>query len=303
MTVFDRLFYEPSEGLLPRLHTLTLLTYCGGLAVLALTFSHPLYLLAVLAAGALGIAAAQAGVKWAFYLRLGLWTGGLMLLINALVSRAGATVILQAGPVRVSLEALVYGAAMGLRLFAALTAFCLAGATIHPDRLLTLFSRLAFPSSLVVALATRSLPNAVRDLVRAREALLVRGVDLSGGSLRDRTEKAAWLLEVVLVSSLEGALQTAEALQARGLGCGPRTLFRREVFRPRDLVVLAGVGLSLALSLYAGLMGIAHYTFYPRLAPVVPATLWPLSGILAGFSLPAILSWGWQRWPFLRSRI
>jgi energy-coupling factor transport system permease protein len=226
-----------------------------------------------------------------------------MLLINALVSRAGATVLLEAGPVKVCLEALAYGATMGLRLLAALTAFCLASATLHPDRLLTLFSRVAFRSSLVVALATRSLPNAVRDLVRAREALLVRGVNLRGGSLRDRLEKVAWLLDVVLVSSLEGALQTAEALQARGLGCGPRSRFRREAFRPRDLLVLAAVGLSLALSLYARLTGAAHYTYYPRLTPVAPAALWLPLSILAGLSLPGILSWGWQRWPFLRSRI
>ncbi|MCR4419956.1 MAG: energy-coupling factor transporter transmembrane component T [Clostridia bacterium] len=301
--MFERLFYEPKDVLLQRLHTATLLAYCGSLAGLALVFSHPLYLLAVLAAGALGVTAAQAVAKWRFYLRLGLWTAGLMLLINAAASPGGATVILRAGPARVSLEALVYGAIVGMRLLGVLTAFCVASTTLHPDRLLGIFSRWAYRSSLVLSLATRSLPNVACELVRAREALQVRGVNLEGGSLRSRLDKAGWLLDVLLVSCLEGALETAEALQARGLGCGPRSHFRREVLRPRDASVLAGVGLSLTLSSYALLTGAAGYACYPRLAPLDHNDFWLPMAVLAGLSLPAILSWGWQYWPYLRSKI
>lgn len=302
--MLDRLFYEPKGVLLQHLHTAALLGYCGVLLVLALLFSHPLYLLVVLLAGALGVAAAGALAKWTFYLKLGVWTAVLMLVINAFASQAGATVILRAGPLKLCLEPIAYGAAMGLRLVAVLTAFCLAGATLHPDRLLAFFSRFAYRSALVAALATRSLPNAVRDLVRAREALQVRGVDLGAGSLGQRLQKQAWLLDVLLVSSLEGALQTAEAMQARALGSGPRSCFRREVLRPRDALCLASVLFALALSLYAQVRGLADYPYYPRLAPLTKgASPALLAAILAGLSVPAILSWGWQHWPYLRSKI
>ena len=302
--MLDRLFYEDKGVLLQDLHTVTLLGYLGVLLVLALLFSHPLYLAAVLAAGALGVVAAGAQEKWSFYLKFGLGMALLLLIINAFASPAGATVVLRAGPLKLCLEAIVYGAVMGMRLVAVLTAFCLASATLHPDKLLALLSPLAYKSALVLALATRMLPAATRDLVRAREALEIRGVDFGTGSFMERLKKQAWLLDILLVSSLEGALDTAEAMQARALGSGPRSHYRRELPRPRDAVCLAPSLLALALSVYAKISGLGDYTYYPRLAPLAegpsPAVA---AAIFASLSVPAILSWGWKRWPCLRSRI
>lgn len=302
--MLDRLFYEDRGILLQDLHTVALLGYLGVLFILALLFSHPLYLLAVLVAGALGVVAAGALDKWELYLKFGLWMALLLMVINPLVSQAGKTVLWQAGPVKVCLEAVCYGAAMATRLLAVLTVFCLGSATVHPDKLLTLFSRLAYKSALVAALATRMLPAATRDLANAREALQVRGVDFGAGSFRERLKKQAWLLDILLVSSLEGALETAEAMQARAFGSGPRSCYRRELARPRDAVCLAASLLALTFSVYAKISGFVDYTYYPRLASLAdgssPAVL---AGILLSLSVPAILSWGWKHWPYLRSKI
>ncbi len=302
--MLDRLFYEDRGVLLQDLHTVALLGYLGALFVLALLFSHPLYLLAVLAAGALGVAAAGALEKWEFYLKFGLWMALLIMVLNPLVFHAGKTVIWQAGPVKVCLEAVCYGAAMGVRLLAVLTVCCLGSATIHPDRLLALFSRFAYKSALVAALATKMLPAAARDLANAREVLQVRGVDFEAGSFRERLKKHSWLFDILLVSSLEGALQIAEAMQARAFGSGPRSCYRRELARPRDAVCLAASLLALVLSAYAKASGSGDYTYYPRLAPLADgSSLILLLGILLALSVPAILSWGWKHWPCLRSKI
>ena len=69
----------------------------------------------------------------------------------------------------------------------------------------------------MVSLATRLFPSVIRDLATAREAQQLRGVDFNSGNLRERAGKYARVFRVVLVSTLEGSFQTAEAMQATGL--------------------------------------------------------------------------------------
>ncbi|KUK40460.1 MAG: ABC-type cobalt transport system, permease component CbiQ, partial [Clostridia bacterium 62_21] len=122
-----RLFYEEKGTFFQTLHTVAALGYTFALGVPALLFSHPLYLLGTFLVGVLAVTAAGAAAKWRSCLRFGLWMAATLLVINALVARAGATVVWSfpalplLGKPEVSLEAVCYGAAMGVRLLAVLT--------------------------------------------------------------------------------------------------------------------------------------------------------------------------------------
>ncbi|MGB9792269.1 MAG: energy-coupling factor transporter transmembrane component T [Thermacetogeniaceae bacterium] len=309
--MLEHLYYEDKEVLLQALHSAAALGYLSVFSILPLIFTHPLYLLGVFLISALAIAAADALEKWEAYLKAGLWMAVTVMVINSLVYHSGKTVLWRSpnipivGSISICLEAVCYGAAMGIRLLAVLTVFCLASAVVHPDKFLSLFSRFAYKSALVVSLATRTLPTAARELANAREMLQLRGVNFASGNILERLKKYSWLFDILLVSSLEGALQTAEAMQARAFGSGPRSCYRRELWRPRDLLCLAAAFLTLALSCYARLKGYGCYSYYPQLGALVPdhLSLYLLAGILASLASPLLLSWGWKHWPYLRSKI
>ena len=90
--------------------------------------------------------------------------------------REGLTVIARfgklppLGQIDVTLEALVYGAVLGLRALIVIACFALHSAAVDPDELLRAFRRLSFRSALTAALATRMVPVLARDARRMRDA-------------------------------------------------------------------------------------------------------------------------------------
>ncbi|NPV73673.1 MAG: energy-coupling factor transporter transmembrane protein EcfT [Pelotomaculum sp.] len=309
--MLQQFFYQEKGLFLQSLHSAVALCYIAVLLVLALAFSHPVYLAGIFIVTALAIWAADGIAVWEGYLKIALWMVFLVMVINPLVVRAGQTVLWHGpylpvlGRLTITLEAICYGAAMGVRLLDMISIFCLYNLTVHPDRLLNLFSRFAYKSALVVSLATRLFPVMTASMSSIREMQQLRGVDFQAGTLKERVGKYASLFNILLVSSLEGSLQMAEAMQARAFGSGPRSCYRREFFRPRDGLCLAGSIFSLIVAIYGIIHGFGTYTYYPQLGYLFDgsATVTVLAAVLGGLSLPAGLSWGWQRCQYLRSKI
>lgn len=309
--MLQQFFYQEKGLFLQSLHSAAALFYIAALLVLALIFSHPLYLIGILIVTALTIWAADGLAAWEGYLKIALGMVLLIMVINPLVVHAGQTVLWHGphlpvlGRLTITLEAVCYGAAMGVRLLDMISIFCLYNLIVHPDRLLNMFSRFAHKSALVVSLATRLFPVMAASMNNIREVQQLRGVDFQAGTLKERAGKYAALFNILLVSSLEGSLQMAEAMQARAFGSGPRSCYRREFFRPRDGLCLAGSIFSLIVTIYGIARGFGTYTYYPQLGYLFDgsATVIVLAAVLGGLSLPAVLSWGWQRCQYLKSKI
>jgi len=300
--VLESLCYEEKDALLHNTHPLVTLLFLAALCFQALLFTHPLYLLGVFSAGILTAVVSDAYGKCRPYLKLGLWVAGLLIAINALFVHAGQTVIWQGpdlpvlGRLDLHLEAVCYGAAMGVRLLILLLVFALYNAVVHPDKIMSLFSRLAFKSALILSLSTRMVPAIARELANVVEVQQMRGVRFGAGGLGERLRKYSWLLEVILTSSLEGALQVAESMQARAFGSGPRTHYQRFLLRRRDCIIGLLSLLALILALCVKARGYGDYTYYPQLGPLgsAPALIW--LGLLMLSPLAVILmGWGWRR--------
>jgi energy-coupling factor transport system permease protein len=308
--MLEQLSYKEKDAFLQHLHTAAVLTYLGVLLLLPLIIAHPLYLMGILFAGILAIYVSGAVEESMPFLVMGIWLALAVMVVNPLLVQNGSTVLLYGpdlplvGRLRITLEAICYGAAMGMRLLCIIIAFALYNAVVHPDKMTGLFSRFAWKSSLVVSLATRMIPATARDLSSAKEVQQMRGVDFSSGSFRERLKKYSWLLEVLLLSSLEGSTATAEAMQARGFGSGRRSCYNRELARPRDYLCCAGSVLALVLAIYARVKGYADFTFYPELGALAGGSglVW-LGVIMLCLLFPLILGWGCRHWPYLRSRI
>jgi len=309
--LLDKLFYKEKGLFLQSLHPLAALAYLGTLLVLALVFTNPLYLLGILLVVVLAIRASDGLEAWESYLKIALFMMVMIMLINPLVSPAGSTIIWQGpripvfGRPTVSLEAICYGAAMGVRLLSIISIFCLYNLVVHPDKALNLFSRFAGKSVLVISLATRMFPAMVRELENIRGVQWLRGVDFSKGSAREKVRKYSSLVNILLLSSLEGSLETAESMQARAFGSGPRTCFSRNRWRSRDTLFLSGSACALGAGLWGLFNGFGSFTFYPRLDYLIsgPGTVALLLIVLFSLSVPVLIGWGCERWPYLNSKI
>jgi energy-coupling factor transport system permease protein len=231
--------------------------YCVGLVVCALVLVHPLELLAVGAAvlAAARLAGVGAEVRRAVLPMLVLVVA--IAALNAVISRNGLSVIARLGElppfgaIDITLEALVYGAVLGLQLLLAVLVAMLATAAVDPDELLRIFRRLSLHSALTAALATRLVPLLEADARRLADAQRCRPDE-------PRRRRVA-IVRAVATGALDRALDVAATLEVRGYALGNRPPRARRALSRHDLAfTAAGLGL-VALAVAAKLAGLAAF--------------------------------------------
>jgi len=303
------LTYREKDNLIHKLHPFTTVAFVGIIFLLSLVFSHPVYLLGLLLAVGAVIIAAGHFEEWKVYLKFSIVMILIIMIINAIFVHVGETVLYSGphipviGKISISLEALAFGAGMGIRLLVIISSFCLFTYAVHPDRVLKLFSQWGNKSVLVMTLSTRLFPLMIKDYFRIIEVQRCRGVKFNTGRWWERAKNILPVISVLLVSSLERSLQLAESMHARGYGSGIRTCYTRDLWRPRDYLVLIAVLLSLMTGIWAAIQGRSSYDYYPRLPAINLADVEIASFIVFMLMVPAILNWGWKKWPLLKSKI
>lgn len=309
--MFDKLYFQDKGLFLQSFHPAAVLAYLCVLLLLSLLYDNPLYLLSLLFLLALLIRGVDGLEAWEGFLKAGVFLMLVVMVVNPLVIRAGATIIWH-GPVvpflgrlDISMEAMYFGAVSGLRLLVIMSVFCLYNLMVNPDDMLSLFSRAAGKSVLMVALATRMFPAMVRDLKRIKEVMQLRGVDFEEGSLWQRVKKYSGLYNVMLLSSLEDSMEVAESMQARAYGSGRRSVYSRNLLRPRDFLNMGASLLALSAAFWGLLNGCGRYVFYPVADALVSnsSTLAVLAVVFFYLSVPLIMSEGCKYCRFIKSKI
>ncbi len=266
------LAYAPGRSPLHRAPVAASLAFLGALAMVACVYSNPL----VLAADGLAVAiagyAAGAGRAVRASLRFALPLMVLMVAINAIASYRGATVLLRGwdvpvlGQTGVTLESLVAGATIGMRVVVIVLAFAVYSACVDPDRVLRVMRRVARRSALTAALVVRMVPVAAADLARMREAAELRGPGaepVGTGALARR----------LVEGSLDRAIEVAATLELRGHSLGRRTQPRRERAAPSGPLIAAAIAIA-TLAVTGLVVGAGGFDDYPLvLIDVDPATL------------------------------
>jgi energy-coupling factor transport system permease protein len=248
------------------------IAYLGSLVVVAFLYLNPLVLLAAGAAVTIAGRLAGAGRAVRAGLRMGLTLAIFFAVVNSLVVDRGQTVLARLGDwpllgrVDVTLEAFVYGLALGLRALVVLVAFAVYSACVDPDRVLRALRPLAGRSALTAALVSRLVPVASADAARLRDAAALRG---PGAAAVGR----AALARRLLAGSLDRSIDVAATLELRGYGLGgaggggglrcrgriqPRSRFDRRFY---------AVGASVLAAAIAGkLLGADDFQAYPTVA-------------------------------------
>ncbi len=261
-------------------------SFCLALATVALSFEHPLLLLALLvsvlgAGAAAGVGRTVAG----HVLLLGAPFAVLIALANALVTRTGSTVLIEGwtvpvlGQLDITLEAIAYGGLLGLRAMIVIGCGALMSAAVDSDELLRAFRRLGFRSALTAALATRMFGVLRRDAHRLHDAQKSRGT---------RSASSLHLVRAVLAGALDRSVDVAATLEVRGYGAARRA--PRSVPGPwsRHDFGFAGAAAALvAVAVAAAVGSWEGFEAYPRLAARVDAgTMLLAGGLAAGTLLP-----------------
>jgi energy-coupling factor transport system permease protein len=260
--------------------------YCLALAAAALLLDNPLALGAV----TLAIAGAALGAGVARELRraalLALPLAVLIVVINALASRDGFTVIVRLGDLPilghtdVTLEATAYGGVLGLRAIALILCGALYTVAVDPDEVLKLFRRISFRSALTATLATRMVPVLARDARRLADAQRCRP---------GRPPSRLTLVRAASAGALDRALDVAAALEVRGYGAARRTGAQRAKapYSRHDGSFAISAVAVLALAIAARIADLAPFQAYPALhSPAGPTQLALAGALLAAALLP-----------------
>jgi energy-coupling factor transport system permease protein len=268
-----------------------------ALTAAALILYNPLALgalaLAVLVAGA----CAGVGRQLAGTLRTAMIVGLPIVAINVLASREGLTVFARLGDLgpfgegNLTVEAVVYGAVIALKVTLLMLITTLASLAVDPDELLRGFRRFSFRSALTASLATRMIPVLGADAQRLAEAQRTRPDDPARG-VRGHVA----LLSAIVGGSLERAMEVAATLELRGFAVAAEGRSRpgrssdRRVGRPwsrHDLAFLGSALAVLALALAGRLSDAASFEAYPLVKMQVSAGTFVLcAAIVAAVLLP-----------------
>ncbi|HEY5287046.1 MAG TPA: energy-coupling factor transporter transmembrane component T [Solirubrobacteraceae bacterium] len=239
-----------------------------------------LLVLAVLGAGV----GAELGRELARTLRTVLIVAMPIMLVNGLVYHEGLTVFARLGDLGpfgqgdLTVEALVYGAVIALKVGLLMLITTLASLAIDPDELLAVFRRHSFRSALTASLATRMIGVLSADSQRLAEAQRTRpGGSATGARARVR------LLSAIVGSSLDRSMDVAATLELRGFAAAPGTRGHAQgrPFSRHDRAFALSAVCVFALALVGRLAAAAPFDAYPLLSM-------PLS--LATFALCLLLA-------------
>ena len=275
MKIFN---YQDKGTVIHQMNPLSKVVWGASILVMSLIFNHPVYIMLLLAAVVCLVLIAGVAREWFSAIRLAMWLGISIIVINALVSYHGSHVLLEApftlpviGTPKITAEALAFGAIMALRLIVIVSAFVLINLTIHPDDIMAVLLKLKFPykSVLLNSLATRFIPCFIEDVARISDAYRARGLEMDNGSRLVRLKNRSQIIIPLLANSLEKAVQVAEAMEARAFGSGrKRTLYKNITISPMDMITLGLAVLPLALGILMRVWGYGDYQYYPTMTAI-----------------------------------
>ena len=235
---------------------------------IVLSSTNPAYKAAVLAATFCALAAGV-GLR-----RLrGLITGVLLIslfavLLNFVSAHLGTTVLFAlpdqvpalGGPYTV--EALAFGATGGLTVAAAILAAAPFSLLLASHEVMDALPPALSRTGAVIAASLNLVPAVASSFVQVTEAQRLRGWRPRGP--RSWSE----IVVPVVLTSVEGSIQLAESMEARGFGSGARTAVTSARLRPSDWLLVAASAAALVIFLVSQVIGwAAPWYAYPTLTP------------------------------------
>jgi energy-coupling factor transport system permease protein len=258
-----------------------------------LSTTNPAYKVIVLAA-ALTVLAAGAGLRRIRALLVAVLLIGIFAtLLNFVSAHLGATVLFTlpaqipalGGPY--TLEAMVFGAVGGITIAAAILSAAPFSLLLDSHEVMDALPAPLSRTGIAIAASLNLVPAVATSFTQVTDAQRLRGWKPRG--------PRSWMevLVPVVLTSVEGSIQLAESMEARGFGSGARTTLASHALRTSDWMVVTASGAALATFAVAHVIGWAADWFpYPTLT--LP-TLHPVLFAACLLLLTPVLVWRSRR--------
>ena len=200
-------------------------------------------------------------IKW---IRSILLLGSFIVVLNALFVTEGTTYLWTIWGRDIMLEPILFGIITTFMLMAILLLFASFNNTLNGQKFLYVFSSFFQRTAFLTMLAMRFVPLLKTRLQEIADVQRVKGLSLTSGKLRERARSGMLFLQILLTWSLGEAVDTADAMSARGYGIGKRSQYKPYRFDKRE-----GIKTSILLCLFTFcivglLLGHGRITIYPE---------------------------------------
>jgi energy-coupling factor transport system permease protein len=243
-------------------------------------------------------------------IKYGFFTALLIIIINPLISQSGRTIIYKSpkipilGKIKITAESLAFGGNMALKLFCILLIFLLYETITDRDETFSFIARYAGKTALIFSMTVNIIHRLRLEIVRVKDVMVLRGVDFNEKNLFFKRVRVYYpILKVILLSSLEGSLNRAEALYSRGYGRGRRTFYFPIKMKAIDYLFLAASTILTALVCYGLFWDMGYYDFYPILREFNKDELVHLCYIDLVLLVLLLSAWGCRKWRFSEYKI
>ncbi len=226
-----------------RLHPAVTFSYLAVVLTLSMLTLHPVAVSLCLVSGIAFYGMLKGARKFLRSLAL---TVPLILLVavtNPLFVHRGATVLFFLNGSPFTLEATVYGAVSAMRLAAVLYWCRCYSEVMTADKFIYLFGKLIPKLSLTLCVTLAFIPRLKRKLTETEDAQRALGIYASMGYV-DRLRSRLRIMSALISNALEGAIDTADVMKARGYGIAGRSSYAVYRFTPSDAL---GIALTFAV--------------------------------------------------------
>ncbi|QHT59814.1 energy-coupling factor transporter transmembrane protein EcfT [Paenibacillus lycopersici] len=247
-------------------HPLINAVYFTAVLACGMVFMHPVFQGAALL-GAIVYSAMLHGRKAArFHLLYMLPILLILAVANPLFNHAGVTILFylrDGNPV--TLESILYGASASCMLVTVTIWFSCFNKVMTSDKLIHLLGRALPAWSLLFSMVLRFVPRFRSQLRAVSLAQRSIGRDATQGNVIQRARHGLRILSIMATWAMENAIETADAMKARGYGLPGRTSFAIFRFDRRDMAALAALAALLAVVLLGAGWGENTIRFFPSI--------------------------------------
>jgi energy-coupling factor transport system permease protein len=282
------------------MHPISLVVYFVSVMCFTMMTMNPIILVEAIlgAVGAVVVISHKSDLK--LYVPMFL----LIAITNPLFSHNGETILFFFRNQRITLEALLYGVGAAALITATIYWFKLFSLVFGTDKLTWAVGALSPKLSVVLTMAMRFIPLFKENAKNIYNAQLSLGI-YDEKTIKGKTKLSIDVFSALISMSMENAVETADAMRARGFGRGKRTSYTLFKFRRADLIFIAVVIISDIAAALLLCSGAGDFSYYPHISftnDIGSALLYIAYAILA--FMPLINEVKEEiRWKYLISKI
>ncbi|WP_027626643.1 energy-coupling factor transporter transmembrane component T [Clostridium lundense] len=296
------LTYKNRNTFLQKLHPLTGILFITVYILLFLQIKNPIYLFVMLVS-LLTLAYMDNSLKDLIsYAKLILPFALLMIILNPIMVHEGKTVIYQGhinypvvGPMRITLEAIIYGIFNGIRVICVTLTFGFGNLIIHPDRAFGFFSKFLKKSSLLMSMTIRLFPTMMNSYENIVNVEKLRGNKIFHKDMKKTIKYSGNIVNILFLSSLEDSQDMAESMYSRGYGAfKKRSSYFYEKFTYGDIILILVYICIFVYFQYFNFKGFNALNFYPKVDN--PLKTLSTHGYILSIMMfvPALINWRWK---------